>query len=348
MMVIVDFSHVHRPTTGLERVSYDLFSGAALQPIPSQHIRATSNLTMVLAQWLRLPLHALLRRHDLLICPGFPPSLALMLAGGSRVIPYIHDMFLSLRKQDLNSTAKYYMRPSFKFAVRHARHFLVNSVYTQGELRAHCSTAATIQIVRPPVHDVFGLADHRINTFDPTKPLRLVTIGTLEPRKNLRYAVAIRHALADRLGRAVELHIIGRKGWGVEADWIAQQTGVITHGYLAAEQVRAVVGQADLFISTSLEEGLGLPLLEVQHGGLCVVASDIPVYQEVLGQTGCLMPLNDASHAAQKISDLIAQPDWKNYQSNLARANVAAWIHQATQDRHAFLLWLSAQIEQRI
>lgn len=342
MTLVVDFSHVHRKTTGIERVSLDLFSPEKLGMCPADHVRATSSLTMLRAQWLTLPLRALLSRKDLFLCPGFPPSLPLTLLAGKRLITYVHDLFLIERYQDLNRTAKYYMRPSFSFAVRHGKHFLVNSRFTEAELRKYCAPDAVIRLARPPVANAFGLSpSSAIKSNDG--PLRLICIGTVEPRKNFLYAAQIRKRLTKIIDRAVELHIIGRAGWGVDAQALAAEENVILHGYCTSDEARTLISRADLFLSTSRDEGLGLPLLEVQHGGVCVVATDIPAYREVLGTSGCLVPLDQADEAARKIADLLAEEGWRESHKRSALTNVLAWNETAEKDRADFLKWIDEQ-----
>ena len=65
--------------------------------------------------------------------------------------------------------------------------------------------------------------------------------------------------------------------------------GVTLYGYLPIEKTRELMARADLFINTSHDEGLGLPLLEAQYGGLPVIAPNQKVFQEVLGESGLLV-----------------------------------------------------------
>jgi len=343
MSLLIDFSHVHRPITGIERVSLDLFSPEALPALDPVYVRAKSNLGMVFAQWIEMPLRALFSSR-LVVCPGFPPSLLLGLVAGKRVLPYIHDLFLIERKQELNRTAKYYMRPSFARAVRKGKAFLVNSLCTKNELLKYCPTDAEILVCRPPVKNIFGLSAPPVaHTKETDKPLRIVSVGTIEPRKNFLYGADICDALAKRIGRNVEFHIIGRAGWSDDMTHLAERQNVILHGYLSLEEAKTIIDDSDLFLSTSHEEGLGLPLLEVQHGGKLVVASDIPSYREVLGTSGLLIPLGQTETAATMIEELLSAKNWEDKQREAALRNVAGWNTSAANDRTELLSWLRRQ-----
>ncbi len=55
--------------------------------------------------------------------------------------------------------------------------------------------------------------------------------------------------------------------------------------HLSRRALAALYGRAELVILTSEREGFGLPLLEALAGGAAVVASDIPPFREVAGDS---------------------------------------------------------------
>ena len=96
----------------------------------------------------------------------------------------------------------------------------------------------------------------------------------------------IHQALCRLFHPGSELHIIGRHGWGIDLDCLVKEYGVHYHGYQEPDAIRAIVNSCDAFLSTSHDEGLGLPLLEVQYSGIPIFATDIQVFKEVLGDSG--------------------------------------------------------------
>lgn len=329
--ILVDHSHCGRHVTGLERITLELFSAQALAPLAVTPVTAKTRLGMMLRQTLQLPVQAFFSPGSVLLCPGFPPSwLATLL--GAQVLPYIHDLFLITRVQDLNSRARLYMASPFRFAVKNLPRFLVNSQTTADELRRFCRADAEITLYRPQVGNVFGLADASGGRSDFAAP-RLVALGTVEPRKNLFAAAAIITALRAQGHAGARLDIVGRPGWGVDLDRLAAVPGVTLHGYQTPEQVRAIVNAADGLISTSHDEGLGLPLLEAQFGGLAVIAPDKPVFREVLAGSGLLIDAGDASASAKAIARMMGAPGWRDRQASAAHKNLARWNRAAAQDR---------------
>ena len=155
MTIYVDNTHLGRHVTGLERITLELFSEAALAPLDVVPVKAQGLRQMLTTQTLGLPMR-LAASSSILLCPGFPPS-PLLRPFASRVLPYIHDDFLITRRAELNMRARLYMAGPFKFALRHYPRFLANSGDTRRKLAAHCRSDAEVTLYRPSVRNVFDL-----------------------------------------------------------------------------------------------------------------------------------------------------------------------------------------------
>lgn len=328
----IDLTHVGRHVTGIERVAIEQFERAPLKDVEIVPVRASSILSMVLKQQFLLPALAVLHPRSTFAFPGFPPSPVFALFR-RRTLLYVHDLFLLTRRGDLSGKARLYLAPQFAFAVRRLSRFFANSETTARELRAKARKDAAIVLYRPTVANHFALdARERQMRPDTGSPLRLVSLGTIEPRKNYEAALDILEAIKARSGIAAELHIIGRPGWGESARNIAGREGVIVHGYLDTAGVKRVIDAADVYLCTSHDEGLGLPLLEAQYAGLPVAAPDKPVFREVLGGSGLFIDTADPARAAKSITDLIAEPGWRHRSAATAVANVQRWNAIAQSD----------------
>lgn len=348
-MLRIDHTHMRRRATGIERITRELFSPSVLSPLPVETVEAPGGrFGVVLAQNVTLPISALRHGRDVFVFPGFPPSPYLSLACRDRTVVYVHDVFLLTRRADLNLAGRLYFAPLFSLAVRSLKYFLVNSEYTASTLRPFCRGDAEIRLCRPTVRNVFGLGvgDRAARRVVPSS-LTVTAIGTIEPRKNFRAAAEICKALAGRLGIPVQLQIIGREGWGPDAAWLSQQPHVTLRGALPDQEVRTVLEASDAFICTSRDEGLGLPLLEAQYAGLPVIAPDMPVFREVLGQSGLLVDIEDAAAAAAAILSLYAASDWRARYAQSAIANVARWNALARDDHAKMLGFFEGLLMQR-
>ncbi len=341
-MIYVDHTHLGRHVTGLERITLELFGPEALAPLQIRPIRSRGTLGLILAQQIGIPARLALNPGAILLAPGFPPSIPASLFG-ARVVPYIHDCFLLTRPQDLNRRAALYMAPAFRRAVETLPWFLVNSKTTAGELAAFARPDAEITLYRPHVRDIFAIgAEASARAANARRAekggrLDLIALGTIEPRKNLAAAADIVEALRRVHGWDARLNLVGRAGWGGEAEKLAHREGVVMHGYAEPARVRELLASAHVFLSTSHDEGLGLPLLEAQHAGLPVVAPDKAVFREVLGSSGRLVDTADPRRAAAIIDAMVTTPGIFVQAAADAMANVARWNAEAGADRKALI-----------
>ncbi len=118
-------------------------------------------------------------------------------------------------------------------------------------------------------------------------PRYLLTVGTLEPRKNLVTLLrSFEKVYASGLVDA--LVIVGQKGWLYEDFFNALENSsvrdrVILTGFVPDEDLPAVYAGALVFVFPSYYEGFGLPLLEAMAVGVPVVASSAPPLPEIGG-----------------------------------------------------------------
>lgn len=117
----------------------------------------------------------------------------------------------------------------------------------------------------------------------------LFTIGTLEPRKNI--ATVIESYLLARKENpniAYKLVIASRRGWGQEEltqkllSGELEKEGIIFIESPSDDLLNSLYQQCSAFLFPSIHEGFGLPLLEALLEQKVCVASDIPVFREIL------------------------------------------------------------------
>lgn len=342
--IVIDCTHLGRNTTGIERITEELFSSKALQSTSLFHLQSSNTLHLIFQQWFGVAWKALFNRNAHIITPGFPPSVLTSLLFKKRLIPYIHDLFLLTRQAELNNRARYYMRPSLAFAVKHLDLFIVNSKKTEKELRQFCKPCAEIMLYRPVVHNIFDLeaVANKYQEVSLTK-LKIVMLGTVEPRKNYQGALALFQGLQKQLGDQVALHIVGRMGWGDDAQALKNASGVSCHGYLSASEIKSLVESSTFYLSSSHDEGLGLPLLELQYSGIAVVANNIPVFKEVLSNSGLLIDINDVESSVSAVLKYFSDKQRMKLQAQKSLENVQQWNKSAESDRVALISHLFSE-----
>jgi glycosyltransferase involved in cell wall biosynthesis len=124
----------------------------------------------------------------------------------------------------------------------------------------------------------------------------ILSVGTIEPRKNLTSLLEAYRALRDR-GEEFKLVIVGKKGWLYESFFrrlreLGLEDEVIFPGFVFDEDLTAFYTAADLFVFPSLYEGFGLPVLEAMACGAPVISSNTSSLPEVAGDAALLVDPN--------------------------------------------------------
>ncbi|WP_419816372.1 glycosyltransferase family 4 protein [Glacieibacterium sp.] len=113
----------------------------------------------------------------------------------------------------------------------------------------------------------------------------LLTIGTLEPRKNLVSLIRAMLRLQEQGVFVPPLIVAGGRGWLdgeiTRAVAAAETAGVArTLGYVDELDMPALYSGAAYFVFAPLYEGFGMPVVEAQMCGTAVIASDIASLRE--------------------------------------------------------------------
>lgn len=122
--------------------------------------------------------------------------------------------------------------------------------------------------------------------------------------------------------RPAHLVILGRTGDGTPALSHAIERSGVEHSITVipyTESVAAYYKRADLFVFTSLMEGLGTAVIEAMAAGLPVLAFDIPPVHEVTdgGRVAELVPVGDTAALLESMNRLI---DSENLRREMAVA----------------------------
>jgi glycosyltransferase involved in cell wall biosynthesis len=104
---------------------------------------------------------------------------------------------------------------------------------------------------------------------------------------------------------------------------------------------RSIISASDLMLCTSHDEGLCLPLIEVQYSRIPVIAPDKAIFREVLGSSGIFVKPRAPEQAANQIADVITVPSWRVNYATASRANIVRWNTIAEIDRANVISFLS-------
>ncbi len=159
----------------------------------------------------------------------------------------------------------------------------------------------------------------------PDKLRDLITVGTLEYRKNQRYALDIVHA-ALKLGTRLTLTVVGdgpdrpMLQARARALGIAEQVQLV--GYVP--DAAALMSGHRACLHVALMESFGIVLIEAMARGLPVFAPAVGGMPEVFddGVQGRQIPLGDAEAAARRVLDWLNDAPTMRNGSEAARAGI--------------------------
>ncbi|MBV8469800.1 MAG: glycosyltransferase family 4 protein [Burkholderiaceae bacterium] len=171
----------------------------------------------------------------------------------------------------------------------------------------------------------------------------LVTIGTLEPRKNQRYALDIVAAAAQR-GHRLHLTVVGDGPDRAALEAHAAELGIAGQvrflGFRKDAATLIAAHRACLHVARM--ESFGLVLIEAQSRGVPTFAGAVGGIPEVMvdDQTGAFLPLDAADDAAAVLMEWLGNPARLAESGRQARARfLECFESQAVAQRlHAFLL----------
>lgn len=237
---------------------------------------------------------------------------------GVRAVYLVHDLIPITHPQFCRSgeAAKHSLRMSN--ALASAAGIIGNSQATLDDLAAF---AAGQRLEMPPNVPIW-LGGHR--TSAPVQPTlferpHFVTLGTIEGRKNHLLLLQIWRRLVASLGAdAPLLFVVGQRGWEAEAatamlDGAADLKGHVRElGTCTDVELQGLLAGARALLMPSLAEGFGLPVIEALQAGAPVIASDLPVYREVVGDIPTYLDPNDTEAWEDAIVAFAGDsPEWE-------------------------------------
>jgi glycosyltransferase involved in cell wall biosynthesis len=144
-------------------------------------------------------------------------------------------------------------------------------------------------------------------------PEFILSLGTIEPRKNLTSLLEAYHDLRAR-GFEAKLVIVGQKGWLYEGFFrrlheLGLENEVLFTGFVPDADLPALYSAAELFVFPSLYEGFGLPVLEALACGAPVVTSNRSSLPEVAGDAALLVDPTSVADVQAAIITVLESED---------------------------------------
>jgi glycosyltransferase involved in cell wall biosynthesis len=138
-----------------------------------------------------------------------------------------------------------------------------------------------------------------------------LSVGTMEPRKNIEATVDAYGRLPQKLRHRFPLVMAGMRGWRTTSMEkvlapLVSSGQVRILGYLERSELATVTAGALAMVYPSLYEGFGLPPLEAMGCGVPAIASNSSSLPEVVGDTGLSvdpLDVDGLSHAMRLMAE---------------------------------------------
>ena len=242
----------------------------------------------------------------------FPNFILPPLSEGKSVVT-IHDLAFLRLPETIEARNYRYLTSEIQRTVEDADKLIAVSEFTARELRelldVPADKVAAIPsgldpVAAPPDSTEVQAARRMLKLWRPY----LLSVGTLEPRKNYAFLIKLFEALDGYEG---DLVIAGMRGWKFEPVLQAIQNSpkaarIHYLEYVEESLLPGLYAGADLFMFPSLYEGFGFTPLEAMSYGTPVVSSAGGSLPEVLGQAAAVVPQWDVEAWREAAHALLA------------------------------------------
>lgn len=266
---------------------------------------------------MQLPFELLVKsRGDVALFPNFV-SLPCLL--NIKKVVVVHDLSYVLHPQYVSPKNRAWLTKFVPLSLKSTTKAIAVSANTKKELVEYYKlNKDLVSVITPAVdHDKFNPRPKReIDTlkqkFSIPGPY-ILSVGTIEPRKNLIGVLKAFERLPDKTKQTYSLVLAGGKGWldnEIQAKFneLSAKYSIIKTGYVNDEDLPGLYSGASVFVFPSFYEGFGIPPLEAMACGTPVIVADNSSLPEVVDQAGIKIKANNTKMLASKIEQVLTEP----------------------------------------
>jgi len=253
---------------------------------------------------------------------------------GQRLVVTVHDLAFERFPELLPRRWRWLYRAGLRAAIKRAHAIVVPSLSTAGDLLARTSIDADRVHITPLAPSLAGSDEEPAEALlrlGVTSPY-VLSVGTVEPRKNLLRLVRAYRQVAPEIPHALVL--AGPPGWQsaeLEAELLRTGPGsIVRTGHVSDPDLDALYRGADAFAYPSLYEGFGLPVIEAMARGVATVTSNTSSLPEVAGDAALLVDPEDVGEIADALARVLTDAALAEDLRRRGRERAAAFSWDAT------------------
>ena len=222
--------------------------------------------------------------------------------------------------------------------------YFTNSEYTKQDFLKYCNNLNPDHVITAllganenfyPVNNIEEIKQVKVKYNIPQNKKYIFSLCTLEPRKNLIFAVRnfakfIKENNIDDL-----VFVMGGGHWQKFLNVLQKEIDaygdlkdkILPIGYVDDEDLKTLYSASEMFVYTSLYEGFGMPVLEAMQCGCACITSNVTSIPEVIGDAGIQINPKADDEMTDAYKKMYYEEDFRNQckMRAIERAKLFSW-----------------------